>query len=758
MAALKSVKSVSPAKRKRQNSGDPAPEGQGKSKFGGFKKSKFEEGFQAKGKEFKPKNTASKFGRGKESRGGSTGENNFVKYGAGKSSSKFDKTGKFTEKFDKTSTFPKAEAKYDNSENNAPETRLDRKARKELAEHRKSLRRPNYELEKEVKRLWEKMRQRDLEKTARAKLVTEALAKMKGKMIEMATSHVSSRVLQSCLKHCSKPERDAVFEELRPHILALAKETYAYHIVLRMMDHADKTQLQHILSTLHGHVVSFLRHPVASAVIEHAYQQANGHQRKELVSEFYSPEFRLFKGVAVAESDGGLKEMMAKEPASKQNTMVQHMMLSIQPILEKGIVDHHLTHRALAEYLTVCKRSMVEDVVKSLTGPLLLRMIHTRDGARIAVTCINMSTAKERKLIIKSMKGHVKKIACDEYSSIVLMAILDLVDDTTLVSKVIVSELLKDLKEIISHKYGRRFVLHLLAPGEHRYFPVDILKLLEYPAGVCNIAQLQEAAETATAPVAEGAEPAKPTEKKKNKKVKNDVEAGDAAPAADAEPSTSGEKKRSKKVKKEEDRGDKETEEGDEAEEMDVEQGPKELRGVSKKDPAVRRQELLTGGGLGKKLVETCTESAQELLVSNIGTEVIYEVAIGGIDNVLWKIAGEELIALHKAIADLVAKSEVPTSTGAGDTNVMTQYFSSRTLRRLIVNSQGSPFDNKAPSFAAILYSDALKGKCNLWAKDHSAKVISAYTICKDERARKAASSEIKKLVETGVIRQQEKA
>ncbi|KAL2611233.1 hypothetical protein R1flu_022925 [Riccia fluitans] len=737
MAALKSVKSVSPAKRKRQIPGEAATDSQGRSKFGGFKKAKVGEGFQGRSQEFKPRGNSTKFGKGNESRCVSAGESRFEKNRTGKFPSKFDKTGNSTAKFDKSSKFQKSEAEYGHSakstsvettEKNAPESRLDRKARKELAEHRKSLRRPNYELEKEVKRLWEKMRQRDLEKTERSELVTETMTKMKGKMMEMATSHISSRVLQSCLKHCTKAERDSVFEELRPHILTLAKETYAYHIVLRMMDHASKTQLQHVLTTLHGNVVSLLRHPVGSAVIEHAYQQANGHQRKELVSEFYSPEFRLFKGVTLAESDGGLKDMMAKEPASKQNTMVQHMMMSIQPILEKGIVDHHITHRALAEYLSVCKRSMVEDVVKSLTGPLLLRMIHTRDGARIAVTCINMSTAKERKLIIKSMKGHVKKIACDEYSSVVLMAVLDLVDDTTLVSKVIISELLKDLKEIVSHKYGRRFVLHLLAPGEHRYFPVDVLKLLEHPAGVCTLAQLQEAVEIDAAPAAEAVEPAKPKEKKKSKKTKKAVDAGEKEA------------------------------EGEDADDMDVDEGPKELRGVSKKDPAVRRQELLTGGGLGKKLVETCSEMAQELLVSNIGTEVIYEVAMGGIDNVLWKIAGEEILTLHKALADLVAKSEVPTSTSVDDANVMTQYFSSRTLRRLIVNSQGSPFDKKAPSFAAILYSDALKGKCESWAKDHSAKVISGYTICKDVKARKAASSEIKKLVETGVIKQQEKA
>lgn len=90
---------------------------------------------------------------------------------------------------------------------------------------------------------------------------------------------------------------------------------------------------------------------------------------------------------------------------------------------------------------------------------------------------------------------------------------------------------------------------------------------------------------------------------------------------------------------------------------------------------------------------------------------------MGGIDGVLWKIAAEQLVALHKAIAELVASAEVQSSVD--DKNVMTEYFSSRTIRRLIINSMGSPFDKKTPSFAGTFYADALKGKCKLWAKDH---------------------------------------
>ncbi|KAL7220747.1 hypothetical protein ACSBR2_013606 [Camellia fascicularis] len=129
---------------------------------------------------------------------------------------------------------------------------------KELAEARKKKRKPHYTLEQELASLWEKMRRRNIAKEDRSKLVSEAIQKMKGKIPEIASSHVSSRVLQTCVKYCSQAERDVVFAELRPHFLTLACNTYAVHLVKKMLDNASKNQLAEFISFLHGHVASLL--------------------------------------------------------------------------------------------------------------------------------------------------------------------------------------------------------------------------------------------------------------------------------------------------------------------------------------------------------------------------------------------------------------------------------------------------------------------------------------------------------------------
>ena len=41
---------------------------------------------------------------------------------------------------------------------------------------------------------------------------------------------------QTCVKYCTQAERDAVFEELQPQLLTLACNTYAVHLVKKMLD------------------------------------------------------------------------------------------------------------------------------------------------------------------------------------------------------------------------------------------------------------------------------------------------------------------------------------------------------------------------------------------------------------------------------------------------------------------------------------------------------------------------------------------
>ncbi|KAM3324004.1 pumilio 24 [Capsicum chacoense] len=559
---------------------------------------------------------------------------------------------------------------------------------KELAEARKKKRKKHYTLEQELASLWEKMRTRNIAKEERSRLVSDALKKMKGKIPEIASSHVSSRVLQTCVKHCTQDERIAVFVEIRPHFITLASNTYAVHLVTKMLDNASKKQQAEFISSLHGHVAALLRHMVGSLVVEHAYQLGNAAQKQTLLMELYSPELQLFKDL-ISVKEAKLVDVISNLRLQK-GSVIRHMTSVLQPILEKGILDHSIIHKAIVEYFTIADRSSAADIIQQLSSPDLVRMIHTKDGSKIGIFCIKHGSAKERKKIIKGMKDKVGKIVRDKCGTLVLVSILSIVDDTKLLSKVIIRELEGILKELLSDQNGRRPLLQLLHPNSSRHFSPDELAALgsSVPSLVTKI----------------------PSDV--NVALGEETEASGLGEAGEEDSCHTG---------------------------ADATQSS-HLNG-GKKDPLTRRRELLVNSGLAEKLIDACCEMAEELLRSNFGKEVIYEVAMGGADSILRPTLDGKLETLHGVIASLAAHNKME---GSDEQHLFEHFHSSRTIRKLILDS---------PSFACTLYEKALKGKCSIWAHGHSAKVISALLETSSSVVHKLVKKEVQPLVDDGILK-----
>ncbi|KAJ4969379.1 hypothetical protein NE237_016080 [Protea cynaroides] len=578
-------------------------------------------------------------------------------------------------------------------------TRERRLHAKELAEVRKKKRKRHYTLEQELASLWEKMRRRNISKEERSMLITEALQKMKGKITEIVSSHVSSRVLQTCVKYCSQSEKDAVYEELRPHLLTLACNTYAVHLLSKMLDNASKKQLEVFISSLHGHVASLLRHMVGSVVIEHAYQLGNASQKQRLLLELYSTELQLFKDL-VSTKESRVMDLISKLGLQKAS-VIRHMTSLVQPILEKGIVDHSIIHRLLVEYFSIADKSSATEVIQQLSGPLLVRMIHTRDGVKVGILCVKYGSAKERKKIIKGLKDHIGKIAKDQYGAMVLICILSVVDDTKLITKIIVRELQTMLKELSLDKNGRRLLLQLLRPNCPRYFsPDDLASLNLFIPSLCTKGE-------------------KPDLEKQAKSI----EVGESGESGAANVS--------------------EVTVADPIDNIndDVDEESLQSMDGGKKDPSVRRLQLLVDSGLAERLILTCIENAGELIRSNFGKEVIYEVAIGGDGGVLWLTLADRLNALHEAIASLAA---LPKTDESEEEHVLENFHSSRTIRKLIMDCS---------TFATNFWTIALEGKCEMWAQGHSCKVVCAFLESSDSKVRELAKPELQPLIDGGLLK-----
>ncbi|XP_042392918.1 pumilio homolog 24-like [Zingiber officinale] len=599
-----------------------------------------------------------------------------------------------------------------------PQTPKERRlASKEMSESRKKKRKPNYHLEKELASLWEKMRRYNVGNEERSKLVTQALQKMNGKYLEIAGSHVLARVFQTCVKYCTQEERDSIFDALRPHLLALSCKKYAVHLVKKILDHASKKQLEVFISSLHGHVTALLRHSVGSAVIDYVFHLASGSQKQSLLVEMYSTELQLFKDLTLTNS-GRLVDIISRLQLQK-SSVVRHMYSVFQSLIEKGIVNHSIVHKAILEFFTIADKSSAADVIqqlipllvqdslteednpqisapetqkkrknksKNVKEPLLARMVRTRDGLKICIICVKHATAKERKKIIKGVKSHIRKLSLDQFGSLLLVCTLSVVDDTKLLTKIVIQELQTMLKELVLDKNGRRMILQLLHPHSSLYFTPEDLVCLNL-----SVASLFEQADE-TKDVSEINQV--PVEQGENFLIDNNEKEGRIVQSATG----------------------------------------------SKKDSFRRRHELLVESGLAEGLFGICIDNIGDLLCSNFGKDVVYELAVGGSDGILQSFT-DRINALHEAIASLAV---LPKTNETEEEHVFENFHSSRLIRKLVLNS---------PSFATTLWKMALEGKCDIWAQGHSSKILHAFLQSSVSSIQDLAKPELQLLMDRDVLK-----
>ncbi|EFJ45371.1 pumilio family protein [Volvox carteri f. nagariensis] len=616
--------------------------------------------------------------------------------------------------------------------------------------------------------LWEKLRPKDTSDIERRELVSNILKKVKGKLLELSNHHTASRVIQFCVKYGGDVERRTVMDEVRANVVELSKSKYGHFLVRKLINTAKKDEVPGLVRLFRGHVAQLLRQPYGADVITDLYDVASTADRNALCSEFYGKEFVLFDGIS---GEAGrlysLKQLMTNSPAAKQRAIIQHMTKALTPIVEKALLDPPITHRLVKEYLECATGLSVEEAVETLsqTGEAVLRMVHTHEGAAAACMVLAYGMPRDRKRVVRAMKGHVAAMAADEWGHTVLCMALACVDDTSLTSKVVVSELKELLQEGVHQPNAVRVLHQLLSPDCRRHFPPAIYEMLHPPQRVVRGSTGKSVTDL------EGEED-------------EEMDFGGAVPEDDADEdggelfSKEAKGKSSNKPKARgkvlatgadedmEDPADK-TGNGGTAE---VEGVPNEtddaaaerVLGASKKDPRLRRRELLGSGpkSLSVKLTQVVAAEAPALLRSPHSCELVVEVARGGESGLLFELEPDGVRSVHAAIIEDAARSpedvaaeagveedapEAPSTSGRE--HVLLSYYSSRALRRLLLLAADEQPAGAAGAFASEIWANALKGRCKQWVGTHAEKVLVALLQCGVQPVVTAATKELKPLV-----------
>ncbi|KJA17660.1 hypothetical protein HYPSUDRAFT_191994 [Hypholoma sublateritium FD-334 SS-4] len=370
------------------------------------------------------------------------------------------------------------------------------KAQKVLQDQRRAAK-PHSTLLVDAKKVWALARQKNISSSERQKHIKDLMNVIRGKVTDIVFKHDASRIVQTCVKYGGQKERDEIAVELKGRYKDLSQNKYSKFLVTKLI-RLCPTQRTSILFEFQSHVMRMLLHREASSVLADAFElYANAYERTILLREFYGKEAAMFSLTSGSEEDKerakkGLSGILEGSDIERKRRIlgsVKDNLITIFNNSDKGAVTHAVVHRALWEYLSAVntfeesEQEKLRHEMFDSCQEVLAEMVHTKDGSRVVREFLAQGTAKDRKQILKVLKPHIERMCLDDEAQLVLFTALDVIDDTKLMAKSLVSLITASATKLYPTSQGRRSLMYLLVPRTRRHFtPAQIASLAETDA------------------------------------------------------------------------------------------------------------------------------------------------------------------------------------------------------------------------------------------------------------------------------------
>lgn len=350
-----------------------------------------------------------------------------------------------------------------------------KKQKKELKEKYKAKRFNDiYNITITAKQFSEKFRRSDCSKLERKKLILKTHNILKNNYNRIILTHDMSRIIQWILKYCDAKIREAIFQELKPSISSMIKSKYAKNCIKTMLKYGSQQIRHETISVFYGNVIRFMCHSISASLLELIYSTwATEIEKIYFKQEFYGDMYKQAK-------DKEIKTLFDtyKIAEDMKTATLSAVKGNLMKILNKKFLNSTLLHCVLLEFLNDCSIEDRTEIITMLKNSIV-ELSQTKFGSKVAAICIWHGTNKDRKIIMKALKGNIKIISMSEHGYLILLALFDSVDDTVLIKKIIFSEIQNDLIDIALNDYGKHVILYLIARRNSHYFAPSIVKYLE---------------------------------------------------------------------------------------------------------------------------------------------------------------------------------------------------------------------------------------------------------------------------------------
>uniref|UniRef100_A0A1B6I1C4 PUM-HD domain-containing protein n=1 Tax=Homalodisca liturata TaxID=320908 RepID=A0A1B6I1C4_9HEMI len=345
-----------------------------------------------------------------------------------------------------------------------PEWNKVKTEKKKLKEDRKVRRtgQDQYQLSVKAKSIWEKLRRPDESTTKKEALVNDLFMLLKGQIPNVVPSHDLARVVQWMLKLGSPTIRTAICEELCANTTFYLQSKYSRFCVSRALRYGSKADRNHLMESCNGHFLKLFSHTFSGPIVELMYSTfASAAQRGQIHREMYGEMHVLLQPEVTT---------IAGVPDDMRPAILASTKTNLTKLLEKKhLLKTTLLQTVLNDFLSSCSQQDCNDILEIIQDDIL-DLLDTKEGSRVACQAVWHGTNKMKKVIVKKLKGKVKEISTSENGHVLLLALFDSIDDTVLLKKALIPELLEEAEEMAKNEWGRKVILYLVAHRDSSYF------------------------------------------------------------------------------------------------------------------------------------------------------------------------------------------------------------------------------------------------------------------------------------------------
>ncbi|XP_022196090.2 protein penguin [Nilaparvata lugens] len=333
---------------------------------------------------------------------------------------------------------------------------------------------PLYEMNLEVKKMWEQLRNHNVKKDVKDKVVVKMHDLLKTNYQNIIHSHDMTRTVQSLLKYGSATIRNEICAELLPHIVRISTSKYASFCMKKLFLYSTPQNRAKIVDAMCGNVERLLNHTIGTKALELAYSTwATKNQKLKMRQELYGKLAKLER----EEDASCLDDLFNKAPNLKPAILSATKCIVYKALTKQHILVSSLLHCVLLDYFNHCDENGKTELIDSLCESVM-QLLTSREGSIMAMKIVWLGTNKIKKTVVKTLKGKVKEVSELENGHLLLLAVFDAVDDTVLIKKALIPELLENIEAISADEIGRRVLLHLTAHWDQAYFHPEEINLL----------------------------------------------------------------------------------------------------------------------------------------------------------------------------------------------------------------------------------------------------------------------------------------